>query len=124
MKKIPLIIFLTIVIVFCSIPAFADESSDFTIENGVLTSYDGPGGDVVIPDGVISIDWNAFDNKSNLKSVAFPSSVTSVHPDTFLILKILHIRLLMVFYIQKIRLLWLLATVARQATFLFQRVSK
>ena len=29
--------------------------SDFLIENGVLKQYKGPGGDVVIPEGVTSI---------------------------------------------------------------------
>ena len=31
------------------------SASDFVIENGVLTEYKGPGGDVVIPEGVTSI---------------------------------------------------------------------
>ena len=29
------------------------SASDFVIENGVLTEYKGPGGDVVIPEGDI-----------------------------------------------------------------------
>ena len=34
--------------------------SDFRINNGVLEKYVGPGGDVVIPDGVTSIGKEAF----------------------------------------------------------------
>lgn len=34
--------------------------SDFVIENGVLKKYTGPGGDVVIPDGVTKIATYAF----------------------------------------------------------------
>ena len=34
--------------------------NDFIIENGILTKYQGPGGDVVIPDGVTRIDSFAF----------------------------------------------------------------
>ena len=36
------------------------NASDFIIENGVLTKYVGPGGDVVIPDGVVEIGASAF----------------------------------------------------------------
>lgn len=32
-----------------------DAPEEFTIEDGVLTKYNGPGGDVVVPDGVTSI---------------------------------------------------------------------
>ena len=34
--------------------------NDFVIENGVLEKYTGPGGDVVIPEGVTSIGDSAF----------------------------------------------------------------
>ena len=38
------------------------ENNDFIIRirKGVLTKYKGPGGDVVIPEGVTSIGENAF----------------------------------------------------------------
>ena len=36
------------------------NASDFVIENGVLKKYQGPEGDVIIPDGVTSIGKNAF----------------------------------------------------------------
>ena len=36
------------------------NASDFIIENGVLTKYVGPGGDVVIPSGVSTIGKKAF----------------------------------------------------------------
>ena len=35
------------------VTAFAD--SDFDISDGVLTAYNGNGGDIVIPDGVTAI---------------------------------------------------------------------
>ena len=36
------------------------NASDFIIENGVLRKYVGPGGDVVIPEGVTEIGIKAF----------------------------------------------------------------
>ena len=36
------------------------NASDFIIENGVLTKYVGPGGDVVIPAGVTEIKNGSF----------------------------------------------------------------
>ena len=37
-----------------------NDTKEFEIENGVLKRYTGPGGDVVIPDGVTSIGDQAF----------------------------------------------------------------
>lgn len=48
----------------------AEESTDdFVIEDGVLKSYKGDGGDVVIPDGVTSIGDYAFVRCSGLTSM-------------------------------------------------------
>ena len=52
--------------------------SDFVIENGVLTEYVGPGGDVVIPEGVTSIGGGAFWCCSSLTGVTIPEGVTSI----------------------------------------------
>ena len=51
----------------------------FYINNkGVLVSYLGPGGDVVIPEGVTEIGHRAFWGRSTLKTVAIPDSVTEI----------------------------------------------
>ena len=40
------------------LPSLAGAAdSDFQIVNGVLTKYTGPGGDVVVPEGVTSIGF-------------------------------------------------------------------
>ena len=60
---------------------------DFVIEYGVLTKYDGPGGDVVIPEGVTEIGKYAFCNCSTLTSVVIPNSVTKIGFSSFAICK-------------------------------------
>ena len=55
-----------------------NDTSDFLIVNGVLTEYNGEGGEVVVPDGVTSIGDYAFWHCSNLKSVRLPDSVISI----------------------------------------------
>ena len=52
-------------------------STDFIIQNGVLLKYVGSGGDVVIPDGVREIHYEAFESR-NLTSVTIPKTVTSI----------------------------------------------
>lgn len=57
--------------------------SDFYIEKGVLTKYVGPGGDVVIPDGVSRIGVRVFEGSFGLTSVLIPDSVTSISVRAF-----------------------------------------
>jgi len=68
-----------------SIIRFNDEivtmgtENDFKIdENGVLTSYNGNGGIVIIPKGVIRIKNNAFSGHSNITEVVFPKGITHI----------------------------------------------
>ena len=57
--------------------------NDFVIENGVLIKYQGPGGDVVIPDGVTRIDDMAFTGCTSLTSVVISEGVTSIGDSAF-----------------------------------------
>ncbi|GHT72892.1 hypothetical protein AGMMS50262_02920 [Bacteroidia bacterium] len=59
------------------------QNPDFDIdENGVLTGYHGPGGDVVIPDGVTAIGEMVFVGRS-LTSITIPYSVTTIGRSAF-----------------------------------------
>lgn len=75
---------LTLALCLSIVPAPASAAgADFTIHNGYLEKYTGPGGDVVIPDGVTSIGEFAFSECSNLTSVTIPDSVTKIGNDAF-----------------------------------------
>ena len=55
-----------------------DNDEEFIIENGVLVSYQGTGGDVVVPDGVTSIGEKAFNGCTDVTSVTLPGTVTTI----------------------------------------------
>ena len=56
------------------------NANDFIIENGVLKKYIGPGGDVVIPNGVIRIQNFGF---GYVTSVTLPEGVESIAAEAF-----------------------------------------
>ena len=58
------------------------NANDFIIENGVLKKYAGPGGDVVIPEGVTEIGERAFWCKACV-NVKIPASVTKIQESAF-----------------------------------------
>ena len=60
------------------------NASDFIIENGVLKKYVGPGGDVVIPEGVTAIEPYVFDYRKDVKSITLPKSLTKIHRGAFI----------------------------------------
>ena len=56
---------------------------DFEIYDGMLVSYLGQGGEVVIPEGITRIASGAFDGCSLLTGVRIPDSITSIGNDVF-----------------------------------------
>lgn len=90
MKKQFLAVVLALALCLGLMPATAFAAdSEFVIRDGVLTAYNGPGGDVVIPDGVTAIGEHAFSynsftyDKFTLTSVTIPASVTVIMKDAF-----------------------------------------
>jgi hypothetical protein len=61
----------------------ADAQGRIIVQN-TLFQYVGPGGHVVVPDGVIRIDNWAFGNCTEVTSVALPDSVTSIGESAFI----------------------------------------
>ncbi len=57
--------------------------SDFQIGKNELKKYKGPGGDVVIPDGIKQIGMNAFMYCKSLTGVTIPDSVTAIQSFAF-----------------------------------------
>ena len=61
----------------------SSNSEDFEIEDGVLNKYVGPGGNVVIPNGVTRIGTHAFEFCDSLTSITIPNSVESIGDNAF-----------------------------------------
>jgi len=61
-----------------SFDSIENADDEFYIQDGCLWIYRGPGGDVVIPDGVTSIGGRVFQDNASLTSVIIPEGVTSI----------------------------------------------
>lgn len=114
MKRRSIALFLAFLMALTLIPtaAFAAGNDEFTIEDGILTAYNGPGGDVVIPEGVTGFcgprrpdgddvsdyysdsPWESpytasyanmgvFEGNQTITSVTLPDSVTEIDNFTF-----------------------------------------
>ncbi len=55
-----------------------NDTKDFVTENGVLKKYVGPGGDVVIPDGVTIIGQGAFRGCVNVTGIQIPDTIGTI----------------------------------------------
>ncbi len=84
------ILSLVLALILClgfAVPALA--AGDFVIEDGVLTKYNGPGGNVIIPSGVTTIGDGAFWCCEDLISVVIPEGVTEIDDNAFFYCKYL-----------------------------------
>lgn len=61
----------------------AAESSEFKISEETLYRYEGSGGAVVIPDGIMVIDNEAFKNCTEVTAIEIPTSVVWIERDAF-----------------------------------------
>lgn len=61
-----------------------DEKRDFIIRDGILVGYQGPGGDVAVPDGVTRIGPRAFRGCIGLTGVSIPEGVTDIGWSAFM----------------------------------------
>ena len=57
--------------------------SDFVIKNGMLTEYNGPGGDIVIPEEVRQIGKGSFMQRNQVTHVTIPEGVTEIRDCAF-----------------------------------------
>ncbi len=76
---------LALALVMClglAAPALAADTG-FVIENGILASYTGPGGKVIIPDSVREINRRAFLNRDDITSITIPNTVKKIDINAF-----------------------------------------
>lgn len=75
-----LVIVIAIMVSNLCLQTYASSANDFVVENGILTAYSGPGGDVVIPGniGITEIGKNTFYYNTTISSVIIPEGVTSI----------------------------------------------
>ena len=60
-----------------------NREKNFIIKNEKLVEYRGDGGDIVIPDGVKTIDNRVFQRNTKITSVTIPNSVTVIGSEAF-----------------------------------------
>lgn len=56
---------------------------DFVIEGTTITGYNGPGGNIAIPQGITAIAPNAFYGNITITGVSFPGSLTTIGSSAF-----------------------------------------
>ena len=83
MKRIAITIFIFIIVIINVNLVFA--KNEFIVENGVLTEYNGSGGDIVIPDdmGITSIGEYVFYNNKNITSVTISEGIGNIGESAF-----------------------------------------
>lgn len=73
------VLFVVFLVAAYGLSAVSAAEPEFQIENGVLLSYSGPGGDIVIPEGVTDVRDRAFGRNPDITSITYPESIISVN---------------------------------------------
>lgn len=60
-----------------------EPEEEFVIVDGVLIAYNGEGGDIVIPEGVVEIADEAFYGNNNINTVVFPTTLKKIGTSAF-----------------------------------------
>ncbi len=64
-------------------PWLENQTEEFVIYNGHLIDYNGDGGDVVIPNGVVHIEGGSFEGNKTVTSVTIPDTCVYVREGAF-----------------------------------------
>ncbi len=56
----------------------SESGDEFVIENGVLTAYNGEGGEVIVPDGVTAIGEYVFSGDSRITKLVLPEGLKTI----------------------------------------------
>lgn len=59
------------------------SDTDFVVQEGRLTQYNGTAADVVIPEGVVKIGARVFEGNAVIKTVTLPKTVTEIEQGAF-----------------------------------------
>lgn len=73
------VLFVVFLVAAYGLSAVSAAEPEFQIENGVLLSYSGPGGDIVIPEDVTDVRDRAFGRNPDITSITYPESIISVN---------------------------------------------
>lgn len=57
---------------------YADSDEEFVIQNGVLVAYNGPGGEVVVPEGVTTLGTQVFELNPTITKLVLPEGLTDI----------------------------------------------
>jgi len=83
MKRHLFVLLVILTVVFIPIVTPVHAAGDFKIVDGVLIKYRGPGGHVVIPEGVTEIGSGVFRENFDITSVSFPSTLVVIGHNAF-----------------------------------------